>query len=242
MRHLISLGAVVSAFSFLYGAQGSVSKAIAADGPVGHAEALANDDWQLFDIPAQPLTSALDAYSAVTGLEVFYDGGLSFGSRSATVKGLFPPTIALQALLAGTGLMARRTDANGFTIRAAPPQAAISGPTADRTPPQAYDPYFSTLQKSVSTALCKGPETEPGTEQVLLRLWVGSDGRVLRGEPVSQMRQGVRAAAILRRLQDLWIGPPPQGMPQPIIMVVFPRAPGAPACQSPGHHVPETRR
>ena len=59
-----------------------------------------------FDIGGQPLVSALDAYSAATGLQVVYDATLAGGRRAQAVKGSMAPDMALQLLLEGTGLVA----------------------------------------------------------------------------------------------------------------------------------------
>ncbi len=60
-----------------------------------------------FDIPAQPIASALEAYSSATGIELFYDGALAGRPIVQAVIGRLTPDAALLALLAGTGLVAR---------------------------------------------------------------------------------------------------------------------------------------
>ena len=78
-----------------------------------------------FDIPAQPLADALIAFGAATGLQVFYDGALAVGRRSAPAKGLFTPMQGLQTLLRGTGYAPHATDdADTITIVMAPSQPA----------------------------------------------------------------------------------------------------------------------
>jgi hypothetical protein len=51
-----------------------------------------------FDLPVQPLVSALETYGAVSGWQVVYDGALARGRQSAAVKGRFA-----SALLDSTG-------------------------------------------------------------------------------------------------------------------------------------------
>lgn len=65
-----------------------------------------------FDIPAQPLRSAINAFTRATGWEVGFTSQAVDGKRSRAIGGMLAPGQALQALLADTGL-----------------HAAISGPS-----------------------------------------------------------------------------------------------------------------
>ena len=56
-----------------------------------------------FDIPAQPLASALNAFGVQSGLQVSLAAATSHGAVSKTVKGNFTPREALSRLLEGTG-------------------------------------------------------------------------------------------------------------------------------------------
>lgn len=69
-----------------------------------------------FDIPPQSLASALVTYSGVTGMAVLVDGELARGRRSARLQGRFTASDALTRLLGGTGLMARYTSQEAFTL------------------------------------------------------------------------------------------------------------------------------
>lgn len=73
-----------------------------------------------FDIPAQPLDSALHALMAQTGIELAYGSVLSQGKRSSAVSGEMSPVAALSRLLAGTGLSYRQTGPRSFTLEPAP--------------------------------------------------------------------------------------------------------------------------
>src|SRR5262249_40095830 len=84
----------------------------------------------LFDILAQPLETALDAYGAASGVQVLYRTSLTAGRRSARVRGILMPEAALNALLAGTGLTARYTTDDSFTLV---PQPAALSPTKAAT-------------------------------------------------------------------------------------------------------------
>ena len=68
---------------------------------LGQAEAVA------IDIPAQPLSDALRALSAQTGLQFIADSELTRGITAPAVSGTLRPTEALARLLAGSGLQYR---------------------------------------------------------------------------------------------------------------------------------------
>ncbi|WP_083468490.1 TonB-dependent receptor [Stenotrophomonas pictorum] len=84
------------------------------------------------DIPAQPLSSALEAFAQQTGLQIVYGtGATASNERSAAVVGRYTPAQALEQLLAPTGLDHRFINDNTVTVR--PRRAAGEGvATADR--------------------------------------------------------------------------------------------------------------
>jgi len=69
-----------------------------------------------FDIPAQPLADALRQYTRQSGVQVAYAAGLAQGQRSAAVSGELEAQAALERLLQGSGLRARRTGADAMTL------------------------------------------------------------------------------------------------------------------------------
>lgn len=74
-----------------------------------YAQAAAPRQAVSLSIPAQPLASALDAFSRATGWEVGYSSQIVQGKRSRAVSGTMAPAQALQALLAGSGIRIRLT-------------------------------------------------------------------------------------------------------------------------------------
>ncbi|MDO3445468.1 TonB-dependent receptor [Agrobacterium sp. V1] len=66
-----------------------------------------------FDIPSQPLSRALVAYSSTTGTQLFFDANLARGKSAPAVRGSFTRNDAIAQLLAGSGLDHR---INGSTI------------------------------------------------------------------------------------------------------------------------------
>jgi hemoglobin/transferrin/lactoferrin receptor protein len=57
-----------------------------------------------FSIPAQPLASALSAFSRASGWQVGYSSQIVRGKTSVAVSGSMSPAQALQTMLAGTGI------------------------------------------------------------------------------------------------------------------------------------------
>lgn len=166
-----------------------------------------------FDIAAQPIIQALDQYSAVTGREVFYDGALATGRRSNSVRGMFAPDVALRELLVGTGLAAKATGDNSFTLKSAAP--ARVGSTA-------FQSYFADVQTKVSHALCARAETRPADHDRLVRIWVAANGAVEQAQLVDLSDAQATAPGMGEAaLRGLPVGAPPAGMPQPVVMAIL---------------------
>jgi hypothetical protein len=83
-----------------------------------------------FEIPAQPLANAIEAYSAATGIVAAYNSNLAVGRLSGAVKGTFMPEEALRRLLIGNGLSFRYTTQRAFVLVAAPTPIAENNPWA----------------------------------------------------------------------------------------------------------------
>lgn len=69
-----------------------------------------------FNIPSQSLTSALNAFAKVTGLQVSFAAELAAGLTSPGVSGLMTPDEALRRLLSGTGVTYRFTNDRTVTL------------------------------------------------------------------------------------------------------------------------------
>lgn len=182
-----------------------------------------------FDIPAEPLAKALDAYSAATGREVFYDGAVGAGQRSAEVKGTFTPYNALKMLLSGTEFAVSPSGPGGYTLLHAPEKSARAVAAARIASDRQYTRYFAIIQANIRTALCRNAETRPGSDRFLFKFWIAPSGAVQRSELTRSTGNQARDAALAEVLRSLTFDePPPAHMPQPITMVVFPR--NAAAC------------
>lgn len=77
-----------------------------------------------FDIPAQPLATALNAFIRITGQEIVFPAGLGNGRQSTAVHGQKSARQALQELLHGTGLTFRQDNQQQVITLAADDQTA----------------------------------------------------------------------------------------------------------------------
>jgi iron complex outermembrane recepter protein len=81
-----------------------------------------------FNIPAQPLASALNAFAETSRLQVSYPAELAKGRLSSPVIGSHSPEAALGLLLDGTGLTYRLTDNATITLVEEVPAMAAPAP------------------------------------------------------------------------------------------------------------------
>ena len=186
-----------------------------------------------FDIPAQPVASALDAYSAATGVVAAYDSRLSIERRSSAVRGHFRPDGALLKLLEGSGLAAQFTTETAFILIPQPQRTApLRTPTSIA---QAFLPlqepavqrYAGLLQAGVNGALCAQERTRPGDYRLAISFWIGAAGQVTRVRLLDTTGDPERDAAIADTLHGVSIPLPlPPRAPQPFTMVILPRSSG----------------
>lgn len=192
-----------------------------------------------FDIPVQPLTSALDAFSAATGATAVYSGNLTAGLLSHGLKGRLTPREALAEMLRDTGLVADYTASDAFVVLAGAPDAIVVR-TASAIASAALSQqdaserrYSGLLQETINRALCARPETRPGTYRAALRFWVSPAGAVTHFRLLNQTGDDKRDAAIIAAAGRASIGEaPPARMAQPFTMVVLPQASEEAICPS----------
>lgn len=131
------------------GLAGAISKALlvlslTTAGSVASAQP---QDHQRIHVPPGGLREALDTLAMTTGITLLYPPRLVAGKTTAGTLGHTSPAYALQRLLDGTGLMARRVGEATFTlVHAVAPGNGVSSPTVEqvetsRTPdePRAVD-------------------------------------------------------------------------------------------------------
>ncbi len=187
-----------------------------------------------FDIPAQSLAPALDAYSAATGIVAVYNGNLAIGRRSGRIRGWYAPQIALRLLLSDSGLVAQYTARDAFVLVPAPAEAAIVetpsviGLMALARQDAAERRYSGQVQSSIIQSLCAAPETRPGDYRLAMSFRIGPSGEIANLKLLGSTGDQQRDAAIigmLRRLPSVG-GRPPPSMAQPFTMIMLPRSSG----------------
>jgi Secretin and TonB N terminus short domain len=188
-----------------------------------------------FDIPAQPLVSALNAYSSAMHMDLFYDGALVVGRQSSAIQGALTPSDALRRLLDGSGLVVRLTDAKTIAI-SKPDNSSAEQLAVLKRRSAGYWPYLSRIQLSVREAFCRQTSTPLVTGDVVLRLWIAPSGAVARAELSIPAGSSIHDAAYAVVMSKINIGePPPSNMPQPVTMMIMAQPDGA-GCVSSSRH------
>jgi hypothetical protein len=196
------------------------------DEQVGSAGA---DETIAFDIPPQPLLTALRTYSEMTGQAVLFDNALTAGRRSSGVHGNFDKVEALEILLAGTGLVASYSTDQAFTLKLAEPGEPVA--TGRRESSEATvgggadavtERYAGKIQRPIEVALCRSDKTRPGTYRLAMQMWIAPSGKVERTKLLTPMQGGRRDSEVLAELNKLLLDPPPPAMPQPITLLLLP--------------------
>ncbi|MDF0643713.1 MAG: TonB-dependent receptor [Nitrospira sp.] len=96
-----------------------------------------------FNIPPQPLSSALNSFAETSGVQVSYPSQLAAEATTAGVSGTYTPDAALRTLLVGTGVTYQYTNAATITLVQASPEAVpLEGqdqPVQPEPQPEAFD-------------------------------------------------------------------------------------------------------
>jgi hypothetical protein len=219
-----SLSRVVVALGLLTGASG-------VGGGMAWAQT-ASQQVVAFNIPQQPLATALDSFSATTGVVGLYQARLAMGRVSKPVNGQFTPGVALALLLDDTGLEAEYAAAAAFVL--VPAHGTLSNRVAGAVAQAALAPqdmtqrgYSALLQARINDALCAGTVTRPGEYRVALNFRVGADGVIQNFGLLGSSGDAQRDEAIAQALRALPVGrAAPAHMPQPFTMVVLPTSSG----------------
>ena len=213
----------------LYGGAGHAAQQVAELGPAGDMRGLVS-----FDIGPQPLSTAVRAFSDVTGQALLVDERLLVGRVSPGARGEFTPEDALRRLLAGTGLRERYTSDKAFTLMpaadtdmgvASMAAAASSAETADVVEAS----YGAALQSAVEAALCRTPLTRPGEYRLALQVWVDGSGQLHRLRLLGSTGREERDQAVESVLGGLRVDPPPPGLAQPLTLLLLPADASRPA-------------
>lgn len=195
-----------------------------------------------FDIPSQPLASALQAYSKITGVQLLYESSNSIGRMSTKVVGQLSRDAALRELLADTDLTIHYTRANAITLAPAsadldgPPSAVFAKadltldtlrvrPSAERSDPSELRAYAGVIQSDIQQALKKDAKTRNGSYSAGIKLWIDGPRTVRRTELFRSSGDQDRDVVISRLLDGLQISQaPPANTPQPVMVMITVRS------------------
>jgi hypothetical protein len=179
------------------------------------------EERMVFDIPEQPLPSALESYSSVTGQAVIYDADLVAALRSNAIKGALSPKEALRLMIDGRNL--------SIVFGAGDVFALVPGPLPEvgkSEVPDRRQPYFAVVQHQIEDAFCRDDITRPGTYRVALAFWLGPRGEVMNPRLLSSSGNVRRDGVILGLVGHVRVEePPPPGLSQPVVMVISPKSP-----------------
>ncbi|NYH20419.1 secretin and TonB N-terminal domain-containing protein [Paraburkholderia bryophila] len=191
-----------------------------------------------FELPAQPLAQALQAFARTTELIVLAPAPLLDGRTSAPVQGDYSPREALERVLAGTGLKAEFTGTDEAIIVAQPaaPEASPVVAEAPANPALPVDglgddadaqAYAAQLQARMTQVLCALPAAMPGGYRLAAQLRIDDKGAVVAVNMVASSGQASRDAAIVRALRSLRLdSPPPGSLPEPVTILLRPTGNG----------------
>lgn len=188
----------------------------------------AADQKIAFDIPAQPLDSALAQYFQASGVQLLYDSSLTQGRRSAPVRGRYAPREALRQLLTETGLIVRYSRANAAIITTSSATSS-EGPliplgrvvvrermgTAMLSPAERLA-YYNQLETELQTYLRGDRRTGRLVFGILVELRVNDDGKL--SDVRLDRGSGNRRVdlTVIDTLRSAIVSPPPDRLDQPL--------------------------
>jgi hypothetical protein len=213
----VSLLGILCLLSLLLVACGSLSGSAAA--AQSRETSTVSNGPIAFEIPAQKLESAIEAYSVISEWQVIYDAGLAVGRRSTAVRGRLPPAAALTLLLSGTGLTAEFMTADGVMLVPERPAQYVSQLEA-RSP--AGD-YYGRIQAGLRREFCAEELIRSNVNRIALGFWIGGSGAVTRVAPLGSTGDTATDAAFSSVVARLAVGEaPPPGFKQPVVILVTP--------------------
>lgn len=193
-----------------------------------------------FRITAQPLVSALEQYTLLTGIQVLYPSTLAINRRSLGVSGLYSPEEAILILLAGTQLRPRITAAAAMTL-----ESVVENTSSDNTlhaignetaasdvlrlgplvvnavidPParRRHDFYAFSVRSAVRDALRRDEKLQARRYRMSLSVWLSADGQIERVAVYRSSGDAGLDEDVLVTIGKVMVRPaPPLGLPQPV--------------------------
>lgn len=173
-----------------------------------------------FDIPAQPLQAALEAFGAVSGLSGFYSAEFTENRLSNAVSGLYTPDAALRLLIEHTGLDLHYTAVDAFILEPSASPAAAAPAVRDTG-------LDGLVQARVREAFCREPLLAAGDSRIAFSFRLGSQGRVEAPLLLDTTGDAGRDAAVLAALGRVDIGRGPEDAGSSFVMLILPQRSGA---------------
>lgn len=179
-----------------------------------------------FNISAQPLAAALDEYAVVSGRPAVFRSALVVGRTSSEVRGRYTAEMGLRLLLKGTGLLSDEVGGgklDAFVLKATGANAPVTA-TPVLSSIEDLTVYDALVQAHIWQAFCNDPRITLGNFRALLRFGVDASGRIQRARLLGSSGDKGRDAALLEILHRIDVDQsPPQGMPQPLTMLILSR-------------------
>jgi TonB family protein len=204
--------AAIACAVFAAAAQSQPEQRLGADRPIA------------FDIPAQPIATAMEAFSSSSGYQLLVADIGPATSRSVAIQGVFLPRDALARMISGAGLDVRYTAERAAVVLRSDRGESMRVAALPRAGEAGFD---TMLQRDVMLSLCDDPVTRPGRYRAVLDVWVESSGRIDRAELLSTTGDPERDRQIVAALGTLRSVPPPPGLAQPVTLMLLPKVAGA---------------
>jgi hypothetical protein len=196
-----------------------------------------------FQIPAQPLAAALQAYGQRTGVQVLYESSSASGRQSTAVEGEFTPEQALNTLLSGTDLVVSYARPDAITLALPLPRGANEPPSSplasadisigelrahgasERNDQTALQDYSASVQSDIEIALQRNARTRSGSYQAVLDLWISPARIVQKASLLQSTGDGDKDTAVIAALNGLTIShAAPPNVPQPVRVAIIVKA------------------
>ena len=222
--------------------------AVAADAaPKEVSSVITKCPFIYYNIPPQPLSSALETFASASGLQIIYEKPPRTFQGLAGVVGCMDRTTALSVLLKNSGMIIRFYNAQDVVLGLADNEGVAeieSGRPLPSNitllPVRELDVrgqrgavrgfnwlYAKMVENKIRKALLQDPSTNNANYLVGIQLWMTSYGNLGRFRLVSSSGDGHRDEAISSVVRSVTVQlPPPSDLAQPITVWIRSRSEG----------------
>lgn len=216
---------------------------VSADHGWGEGVLRSEPTSRFFDIPAQPLASALETYARLSGIEVLYESSIVASLQSEKIEGEYTSEMALQLLLSRTELKVRYARQNAITLSlpfSAEDNLPPTSPLADadlaldtlqvtdgssRADARMLREFSETVQSDLERALRQNASTRTGSYKASINLWIDPTRKIRTVGLLNSTGNTERDASIPSALQGVVLSrAPPSNTPQPVKVVITVRS------------------